>query len=777
MFDIAFDIDGVLTDFQKFQLEKGREFFKSEPVDLTGYTISEIFGCTDSEEELFWKKYLLPYSIKYKARPYASMLTNWLHEKGARVHIITSRVFTDENSKKGKLMRYIVEEWLKHNNIYYDNIEFCNDSKIDAVKRWNIDLMVEDSKKNIKELSKYTNIICVDAFYNRGVSGPNITRVKGLDEIAEITYDKLDNYKKKMNNEIKPISSYGSIDKPWRKYYTYGQAKNKNSDISIYDYMYHRNKRYTNQVALEYFGKRITYSEFFDKINQCADSFLKMGVRVNDIVTICMPNTPEAVIAFYALNKIGAVSNMIHPLKSENEIRDYLNEVNSKFMVCIDMNYDKINNIIDQTNLSKVIVSSCKDSMPFNTKFLYGLSLKKSNNFYKDSVDSSKYISWDNFMKNGDVSRKINSPKYESDRIAVLMHTGGTTGTPKAVKLTNKNFNSMVNQFHVIANNFQREDKMLTVMPVFHGFGLCSSIHLPLSFGVSSILVPQLDSKSLRKIMKNDKPNHIIGVPTLWRKIVDDKVIDKMDLSHIKYCVSGGDALKNEDEVNEFLKNHGSSALINKGYGLSVTFSYNGCNRSGSIGIPMVDTNIKIVDIGTTNEVPYNNVGEICVSGDTVMQGYYNNLDATLNSLKKHSDGKIWLHTGDIGRMTNEGILYYVDREKRMFVSSGVNVYPCEIEKVLTSIQGVKQCAVVSMPHPYKMAVAKAYLVLEDGVSLDDNLRLKIDDACKKNLDKYHWPKAFEEIDSLPQTAIGKINYRQLEELSDSKVMVKNRGF
>lgn len=782
MINVAFDIDGVLTNIESFMLENGKKFFngKYDVVNPNGYDIKEIFGCTENEENDFWKRYLLPYVIKYPARNGASELTRKLHEDGAKIHIITSRIFTDKDNKTGKLMRFIVKEWLKHNGIIYDNIEFCNESKVDAIKKYNIDVIYEDSPKNILELSNYTKVICMDASYNRKIeSNRNIIRTNELNESYEVIKSLMDFYNKKIDDEIKPLANKASIDKPWKKYYTYGQYyKNRDSDTTIFDYMYSRNKKYPNQIALQYFGQKMTYKEFFRKVDQCADSYIKMGIKEGDIVTICMPNTPEAIISFYALNKIGAVSNMIHPLKSETEIKEYINQVKSKMVLCIDIDYDKINNIIDQTNVENVVIASAKDSMPFATKLLYSIGLKKSNNFYKTKKRDSRYITWKDFMKKGSYKNTLPEIKYDKDKTAVIMRTGGTTGIPKGVKLTNKNFNSMVNQFSAIADNFKRGDKMLTVMPVFHGFGLCSSIHLPLSFGITSIPVPQLSSKILRKIMKKYKPNNIIGVPTLWRKLRDDKVISKLNLSNIKYAVSGGDDLKDEPSINEFLKRQGSEVTICKGYGLSeavagVTFSYNGCNPERSVGIPMVNTNIKIVYQGSTDEVNYNEIGEICISGDTVMNGYYENEEETLAALKKHKDGKVWLHTGDLGKMTEDGILYYVDRSKRMFISSGVNVYSSEIEKVLTTIDEIKNCAVIPIPDQYKGQVAKAFLQLKEGIVLDEELKSKINDVCSKNLDKYHWPKEYEEIDNFPVTDIGKIDYKSLEEKQSNKVIIK----
>lgn len=782
--NIGFDIDGVLTDIERFQLEKGAKFFKEkynkEIVNKKGYDIKEIFDCTNSEEKAFWTKYLFPYSIKAPIREGASEITKYCHQKEDKIFIVTKREFTDRDDSLGKLMRYIVEEYLKHNGVEYDEIIFSKGSKLDAIRRFDIEVMFEDSAKNIEELKDYTNIICVNAGYNEDIIGKNIYRIDSLKEARGILDSIRNDYNKKIVDEIKPLSGKPSIDKPWLKYYTYGQHKQKYSDMLIFDYMYEENKSNLNNIALEYYGQKMTFKEFFEKIDQCAKGYKSLGISEGDIVTICMPNTPEAVISFYALNKIGAVSNMIHPLKSENEIKDYLNEVSSKVMLGIDINYEKINNIIDSTSLEKVIVGSAKDSMPFVMKHIYQYSLKKNHKFYNEK-HSDKYLTWDSFMRLGKSNEKISSVEYNEKNAAVIMHTGGTTGSPKGVVLSNKNFNSMIGQFSIMSNNFAKQDKMVSIMPVFHGFGLCSSIHLPLSFGVTSILMPQFDLKYFEKLMKKEKPNHIIGVPTLWKAIVEDKKFDNIDLSSIKYTVSGGDTMKDEFEhkINSFLESHGSKAKICKGYGLSeavagATFAFDDCNKIGSIGIPMVNTTFKIVKPSTEEELGYNEKGELCISGDTVMQGYYNNSLETDMVLRKHEDGKIWLHTGDTGYIDEDGILYYSDRLKRMFISSGVNVYPSEIEKTIEQIEKVKTCAAIPVSHPYKGTVPKAIVVLEEGNELDESLILKIKDICSKSLDKYHNPVDYEQVYELPVTSIGKIDYKQLEENEKEKVKVKS---
>ena len=564
-----------------------------------------------------------------------------------------------------------------------------------------------------------------------------------------------------------PPTGYASIDKPWLKYYSKEQIINKMPKMSIYDYMIKNNKNHLNDIAINYFDKKITYKEFNSMIEKCSRSFLKNNIKEGDIVTICMPNTPEAILAFYALNKIGAVANMIHPLSGQNEIKDFINEVDSKMILTIDASYNKIANIADETNLEKIVVVSPADSMPTTTKIAYNILNKNENlivdnrmQLWKDFINSSK-----------NYENREEYPKYYENRLAVILHTGGTTGNPKGVKLTDDNFNSMVEQFLSTASNFERNDKMLTIMPVFHGFGLCSSVHLPLSAGVTTILIPKLNAKRLDKLIKKNKPNHIIGVPTLFKGMINNKKLQKTDLSFLKYVVSGGDLVKDslENDINDFLKAHGSSAKLNKGYGLSeavagASFSSDDYNLIGAVGIPMVSTNIKIVEPGTEKELRQGEVGEICIKGPTVMQGYYKKEEETKSTIKNG-----WLHTGDLGYYDND-VYYFSQRKGNMIISSGVNVYPSNIEQVIENHDAVSACAVIGIYHPYKIQVPKAYIVLKDGYEYTDELRKEIDDLCKKNLNVYSVPYKYEFREKLPQTLLGKICRKELEEEEKNKV-------
>ncbi len=567
-----------------------------------------------------------------------------------------------------------------------------------------------------------------------------------------------------------PLTGYASIDKQWLKYYSDEQILGKMPQKTIFEYMKSDNDQFPNVIALRYFNTKITYKEFFDKIEQCEKAFIANGIKEGDIVTICMPNTPEAVIAFYALNKIGAVSNMVHPLSAQNEIKNFVKEVESKVIVTIDMACNKILNIADETKLEKIINVTPANSMGLITKKLY----KYTKNAVKLPNDN-RLISWDDFIKSGKKITDIKNKEisYHKNKLAVILHTGGTTGNPKGVMLSDDNFNCMVEQFFKGENNFERGDNILAIMPVFHGFGLCSSIHLPLSVGVHPILIPKLNGKKLDQVFKKYRPNNIIGVPTLFKGMLSNAKLQNMDMSYLKYVVSGGDLVKDslEDDINQFLKQHGSNAKLSKGYGLSeavagVTFASQNYNLPTSIGIPMVDTNIKIVKPGTDDELEKEQVGEMCIQSPSVMMGYYKNDEETNRALK---DG--WLHTGDLG-YCDDGIFYFAQRKGNMIISSGVNVYPSMIEQVIETHEAVATCAVIGVYHSYKMQVPKAYIVLKEGYEATEEIKNEIDSLCKKNLNIYSIPNSYEFRESLPQTLLGKISHKKLFEEENEKVKV-----
>ena len=558
-------------------------------------------------------------------------------------------------------------------------------------------------------------------------------------------------------------------DCPWLEYYSREERKIKFTDKTIYQYMIDEVGEDKDFYALNYFNNRITYNEFFDNINHCARSLRELGVKEGDIVTICMPNMPEALYAFYACNKIGAVADMVHPLSSADQIKHYLTESKSRILFLVDFDYDKFKDVIPTTLVYRTILVSPKESMPLGLTI--GYTLTRQLGMKRPKFGDTEYLSWLEFLSKGIRSNKEYKTNMKKDDLAVILHSGGTTGTPKGIMISNYNFNALSQQSAVNVIDVRPRDKIVTILPIFHGFGLGVCIHTPLCLKVETILMPEYDANRFYKIWKNDRPHVILGVPTLWEGMMSNKKFDDVNMSQLKYIVSGGDHLTvpMEERINEFLHKHGAKVNIAKGYGMTESvaatcYTFPGTNEPGSIGIPMVGNTYQICDPETHEPLPIGEEGEICVQGPTVMMGYLNNQEETDKVLITHSDGTKWLHTGDIGYIAKNGIVYYTQRLKRMIIVSGFNVYPSVIEETISKHEAVAKVCVIGIPHPYKMHVPKAFVVLKEGYKEGAKVKREIRDLCKEHLPVYSVPKDIEFREELPKTLYNKIDYKKLEQ-------------
>lgn len=570
-------------------------------------------------------------------------------------------------------------------------------------------------------------------------------------------------------------------NEPWLDYYSREERSIKFTDKSIYDFMIDSVGEDKDFIAFNYFEHRISYNEFFDNINVCARALRSFGVKEGDIVTICLPNMPEALVAFYAANKIGAIADMVHPLSSPEQIKFYLKENKSRFLFLVDFNYANYKDVLEDTLVYKTILVSPKLSMPIGLTI--GYTLTRSIKLKRPKFRDRDYMSWKDFLLRGVTYNKDFKAVVKKDDTAVILHSGGTTGSPKGIMISNYSFNALAQQSAVNVIDVRPKDKIVTILPIFHGFGLGVCVHTPLCLKVETILMPEYDANRFYKIWKNDRPHVILGVPTLWEGMMSNKKFDDVDMSQLKYIVSGGDYLSipQEMKINEFLHKHGAHVNIAKGYGMTesvaaTAYTFPGTNEPGSIGIPMVGNTYQICNPETGEELELGEEGEICVQGPTIMQGYLNNPEETDKILRKHKDGEIWLHTGDIGYIASNGIVFYTQRLKRMIIVSGFNVYPSMIEKVLESHEAVSKACVIGIPHPYKMHVPKAFLILNDGYHDSNRLKKELKELCKEQLSVFSVPKEFEIRTSFPKTLYSKVDYKQLEEEEKAKIKEKKES-
>ena len=554
---------------------------------------------------------------------------------------------------------------------------------------------------------------------------------------------------------------------PWSKYYNEEDMELNIPNSSIYNYFENKVIKYKDKICIDYYERKVKYTELLDRIDDCAKGLADIGVKKGEVVTICLPNTLEGIVAFFAINKIGAIVNFIHPSSSENEIKDSLNEVDSKVIIIIDNNYFKLENIIKNTKLEKAIIVSVLHYMPLLNKFKYQFHNKVT---LKLSKNNKKYITWQNFMENADnFYLKEYAQNGEKNDPAIILHSGGTTGTPKGVVLSNKNLIAFVESAIKGQKYLQEDDTCLALMPIFHGFGIVHSVLYPLCIGMNVVLRHKFDVKEYCEMIVEYKPQILMGVPTLFESLINEWNYKSTKLDFIKCILIGGDALKPglRDQINEFLEKNGATIKVCAGYGLSeavcgVALGDPSNLREDAIGIPLPGIYVGIFS-NTDEELPYGEEGEICVCGETVMLGYYNNEKETNIALHVHKDGNIWLHTGDIGTMDEDGFLTYTNRSKRMIISSGYNVYPNRIEKILETHPAVMLCSVVGIPHKHKMEVPKAFIVLNKDYKKSELLILELKKLCRKNLPKYAWPYDYEFMEKLPTTKVGKIDFKKLQ--------------
>ena len=527
-------------------------------------------------------------------------------------------------------------------------------------------------------------------------------------------------------------------------------------------------EKYPKLTAYNFLGTNTKYPDLVKEIRACAAALKACGVRPGEKVTICLPNMPMAIAMFYGVNMIGAIANMIHPLSAEGEIEFYLNDSESVAAITVDMFYQKFENIRRNTpKLKTMIVCSIKDGL--NPLMKVGYQLTKGRKIAPLPKDGS-YLTWKEFLAKGKgmtdvrVSRAANDP-------AVILYSGGTTGVTKGILLSNLNFNALGAQ--IIATNpmFAPGDKMLAIMPMFHGFGLGVSIHSMLVNGGQCILVPQFTPKTYAELLKKHHPNFIAGVPTLYEALLRIDGLEKLDLSCLKGVFSGGDSLSVElkKSFDAFLHDHGAKISVREGYGTTECVTASCLTpidefREGSIGIPFPDTYYKIVKVGTEEEVPYGTEGEICLAGPTVMLKYVNHPEETANTRRVHADGMTWIHTGDLGMMDSDGFVYFRQRIKRMIITSGYNVYPSQIENILDAHEYVHMSCVIGVKDPYKMQKVKAFVMLKPGIEPSDAIKKELLDYCRTKIARYAMPYDIEFRAELPKTLVGKVAYRVLEQ-------------
>ena len=577
---------------------------------------------------------------------------------------------------------------------------------------------------------------------------------------------KVNDYINRLINFIKNEKTENK-EKPWLKYYGNVPESLNYFNGSMYDYLKDTASKNEKRSAYSFYGNEVTFKSFMKKIDKVASALKEFNIVENECVTICMPNTPESFSLIYAINKIGAICNIIHPLSSTSDIERALKETNSSIIFCSDVAMPKARHI----KVKHFIMVPTSESLGKFLKTLY--NIKSSLNMKLEEG----MLTWHEFLNYGVsedtyVKRDPNSP-------AAIIYSGGTTGKPKGIIISNANFNAMALQTASVCKYISPGHSVLSALPIFHVFGLALCTHTCLVAGMKCIIVPQLNTKKINKELKKYKPSVYPAVPSLLKMSMNDSDPGSNAFKDIKVVVVGGDYLSPQvkSEYEEYLKAHGSSAVVKSGYGLSEACGFCCCtaevdekhvnNHKGTLGIPNPDMIVKIFEPNSDIEKSVGDVGEICITGPTLMMGYINEDEETKKTLVIHNDGRTWLHTGDLGYMDKDGFIFYTSRLKRMIITNGYNVYPIELEDIINKCKYVDTCTVVGIPHKIKSQTPKAVIVLKSNVQDTLEVREEIRRYCYKNIAKYAVPTEYEFRTSLPKTAVGKVAYRDLEKKSN----------
>lgn len=556
--------------------------------------------------------------------------------------------------------------------------------------------------------------------------------------------------------ENRKSTGYPSIDKPWLKYYSQEAIEIPLPNCTMYEFIFRNNEDNFNRIAVNYYGTTVTYGQMFQEISYLAGTLEKEGIKEGDIVTVCMINSPETVFLLFALNKIGAVANMVCGLNSCQELEKCITDVNSKIVFTLDSFQAKFEQIMDKTQIEKVVVCNAfKDAktLPLPTDL--------------------RFIAWERFFE-----EKVESVQncHKAEAPAVITYTGGTTGGSKGALFSSKSIIVNAQQYVVGECRLKRDNVWVQVMPLFIAYGMTFSLMVPLIVGMTIVIrTPMKDSIS--EICQKFKPNHIAYGPAYWEAFADEG--KDIDLSYLTTPITGGDILNAaiEAKINEYLKKQGSKSPLLNGYGMTeanvaVSVNYQHAYELGSVGIPFVKNIVSAFDLETGKELKYGQKGEICIQTPSMMLGYVNNQDETDNVIKKHEDGKLWIHSGDFGYISENGFVYISGRLKRymLYIANGIQkkIYSLDIEKVLLSHPKVDKCAVVPIHNEVTFQVAVAFIILRNGCCSETDIE-DIKKYANHNLQGGYQPVQYIIIGKFPLTKVGKVDYLALEKLAEKQ--------
>lgn len=619
-----------------------------------------------------------------------------------------------------------------------------------------------------------------------------------LSKLTEEEKKKRDLYLKKMADGTLegPSTGYSSIDKQWLKYYSDDAINSDLPTMTALNYMKENNKDNLNGISLNFFGLKTSYRKLFKKIDEVAEALVSFGVKSGDIVVINSVTLPQTIFLLYALNKIGAIADLTDLRTDAKGMKHYFNEGNAKLVFTLDTCFFGFRDILNETSVEKVVLLNPTDTVPLIGKI--GNNLKENNKLSsaekklkikeKRKIDNilktdSRVYSWNDFLSNKKENIQVLEKDYEKDYPVAIVHTSGTTSTPKSVVLTNENFNAMALQYGVSDFKYTKGESLLNIIPIFVAYGVVNSLHMPLCLGMTNIVYPKVVGADFPDIIKKFKPNHVIAIPMHWEYLLHNESSKTIDLGFLKTAACGGDNLNIELEkkLNDFLLHHNAKSKIVKGYGMTeisacAVTNTNNNSKVGSVGIPLVKNNISIIDPDTGLEVKFGQKGEICMQSPTIMKEYLNNKKATDEAIKRHVDGQLWLHSGDLGHFDGDSNLMIDGRLKRLIIRRGFKISAVAIENVIMKNKNVESCAVVKAPHDEDGETPFVFIVLKKNIAFNTSILDEIKKMCLSELPEYYIPEFnnFSIVEELPYTKNGKLDLIFLEKLAIDELNKEN---
>lgn len=553
------------------------------------------------------------------------------------------------------------------------------------------------------------------------------------------------------------------------KYYPEEARNATPPKMKIYSFLKEVNSNRLHDTAIYYYGTKISVKRLIERIDECADAFAALGVKKGDTVSLLSASTPESIIAFYALNKMGATVNAIDPRMDMKSISRMIQSAGSEILIVIELAFPKVSPIISEIHQKHIIVQSPATSLPALKKFVTKLSNRGQIPYGKKGI-----MSWETFIKKAKNGVAVEAD-YVGDATVAITYTGGTTGFPKGVMLTNDSLNAVAFNFIHAGIIHEKGHRFLGIMPIFSSYGLVCGIHMPLTLGLELALIPRFYPNKMGEYVKKYKPEHMIATPAFYEILIDSEEMKGFDLSFALTMGSGGDSMNAglETKLEAFMESHGIRYPLAQGYGMSevsaaATFCVNDRYKKGSVGIPCLATTIGIFDPETGEELGYGELGEVCITGPTMMKGYYNNKEETDYVMRKHADGQVWVHSGDIGSIDEDGFVYIQGRVKRMITRfDGHKVFPITIESFIAEDERVHSCSVIAVDDRERLQGQYPMAVIELMTGVDvaerDNICREIYERCQELLEERGRPVAVVCIDEIPLTGVGKNDYRLLE--------------